>query len=169
MLEILHTALRLRREGRENPLAKAAKGRSVPGRCRTQARCPHLPAASVRAGASRRPGGAPGPLPERRGCWKAIDSFWQRQRGKYFDHVTPHKWTSSLRVCNLHGRCHRPGTPPAPCLRPPLSRPRVPPGECLDQAQLRQNSIYISPARSMATKCRAPRRYLPHRSRPICL
>lgn len=120
MLEILHTALLLRCEGRARLLPRAAEGRQGPS-LDTNA----LPTLAGPTGAGRgipRPGAAPGPLPERRGCWKAIDSFWQRQRGKYFDHVTPHKRSSSLRVCNLHRRCHRAGTPPPPRPSVPASR-----------------------------------------------
>lgn len=115
MLEILHTALLLSCEGRAKLLPKAAKERQGP----SMAGHKHAAHArrSHRCGRAiiPRPGAAPGPLPERRACWKAIDSFWQRQRGKYFGHVTPHKRTSPLRVCNLYRRCHRPGTrrPPA--------------------------------------------------------
>lgn len=124
MLEILHTVLCLRCECRENLLPKAAKGRRVKGHCWAQTCCPHLPVPPVRAGASRRPGGAPGPLPERRGCWKAIDSFWQRQRGKYFDHVTPHKWTRFASCVQLAQTLSPARTPPAalpPC--PPFPSP----------------------------------------------
>lgn len=104
----------MRRQSKASPVSPRQPGRQGPWLDTTA-----VPTLAGPSGAGRgipRPGAAPGPLPERRGCWKAIDSFWQRQRGKYFDHVTPHKRSSSLRVCNLHKRCHRPGTPPPPRL-----------------------------------------------------
>lgn len=90
---------------------------------------------TTRCGGTGEAGAAPGPPPERRGCWKAIDSSWQRQRGKYFHHVTPHKRTGSLRVCNLPGRRQRAGTPPPPPLPPPS-----PAGKCPARAPLRQTA-----------------------------
>lgn len=167
MLEILHTVLLLPCEGRENLPPKAAEARRGPctagHKHAAHARRPHR----WGRGIAPRPGAAPGPLPERRGCWKAIDSFWQRQKGKYFDHVTPHKRTSSLRVCNLHRRATGPGP-----RRPPESVPAFPvPASRQGNASIRQKSQQHPqiPARSTATTRPAPRRYLPHRSWPFCL
>lgn len=81
------------------------------------------PAGEVKNGAAHVRGrrAHPGPLPDKRDCWKAIDSFWQRQGEKYFDHVTLYKLTSLLHVWNFYRRYkHRVCNQPQKPARPPL-------------------------------------------------
>lgn len=112
------------------------------------------PAGEVKNGAAHVRGrpAHPGPLPDQRDCWKAIDSFWQRPGEKYFDHVTLYKLTSLLHVWNFYRRykyrvCNRPQNP-APLSPPPPRGKPLPPASgsagCkgLGQAKLRFKTNY---------------------------
>ena len=149
------------------------------------------PAGEVKNGAAHVRGrlAHPGLLPDKRDCWKAIDSFWQRQGEKYFDHVTLYKLTSLLHVWNFYRRykyhvCNRPQNPAHSPLLPgetsiasqPFCRLEIPQSSKTSvQNKSRKTeynqltATYTFPALFMTTKYRAPWSYLPRRSLPFCL